>query len=147
MVVISFSRGSPHPEIEHALTGGFFTTETSENLIEWDCCLAAQSCPALCDPMDCSTSGFPVFHYLLEFAQTHVHQVGDVIQSSYPLLLPSIFSSIRVFSKESVLHIRWSKCWSFSFGISPSSEYSGLISFRINYFDLLVVQRTLKSLL
>ena len=110
-----------------------------------------QSCPILCDPMDCSTPGFPVRHHLPELAQTHVRWVGDVIQPSHPsltpLLLPSIFPSIRVFSNESVLHIRWSKYWSFSFSISPSNEYSGLISFRIDWFDCLAVQGTLKSLL
>ena len=94
--------------------------------------------------------GFPVHHQLPEFAQTHVHRVGDAIQlsSSCPfLLLPSIFPSIRVFSSESILHIRWSKNWSFSFSISPYNEYLGLISFRIDWFDLLAVQGTLKSLL
>ena len=94
----------------------------------------AQSCLTLCDPMDCSTPGFLVLRQLPELAQTHVHQVGDAIQSLIlcrPLLLPpSIFPSIRVFSNESVLCIRWSRYWSFSFSISPSSEYSGLISFR-----------------
>ena len=88
----------------------------------------------LWDPMDCSMPGLPVHHQLLEFAQTHVHRVGDAIQSSHPLSYPSlptfIFPSIRVFSNESVLLIRWPKYWSFSFSISPSSEYSGLISFR-----------------
>ena len=101
--------------------------------------------------MDCSTPGFPIHHQLLELAQTHVHQVSDAIQPSHPLssplLLPSIFPSIRVFYNESVLHIRWPKCWSFSFSISPSSEYSGLISFRIDWVALLAVQRCLKSLL
>ena len=85
-----------------------------------------------------------------EFAQTHVHWVSDVIQPSHslcPLLLPSIFPSIRVFSNESAFPIRWPKYWSFSFSISPSNEYSGLISFRIDWFDLLAVQGTLKSLL
>ena len=88
-----------------------------------------QSCPTLYNPMDCSMPGLPVHHQLLELAQTHVHPVNDAIQPSSccPLLLPSIFSSIRVFSNESVLHIRWPKYWSFS--ISPSNEYSGLISF------------------
>ena len=99
--------------------------------------------------MDYSTPSSPVLHYLLKFAQTHVHWVGDAIQPSYPLsspfLLPSTFSSIRVFSKESVLHIRWPKYWSFS--ISPSNEYSGSISFKIDWFDLLAVQETLKCLL
>ena len=79
-----------------------------------------------------STPGFPVHHQLLELAQTHVHQIGDAILCGPLLLLPSIFPSIRVFSNESVLHIRWPKYWSFS--ISPSNEYSGLISFRIDWF-------------
>ena len=109
------------------------------------------SCVWLCDPMDCSMPGFPVHHQLLEFTQTHVHWVGDAIQPSHPchplLLLPSIFPSIRVFSNESVLHIRWPKYWRFSFSISPSNEYSGLISFRMDWLDLLAVQGTLKSLL
>ena len=94
--------------------------------------------------------GFPVHHQLPEFAQTHVHRVGDAIQlsSSCPfLLLPSIFPSIRVFSSESILHIRWSKNWSFSFSISPYNEYLGLISFRIDWFDLLAVQGILNTLL
>ena len=110
--------------------------------------LIAQSCSTLFDPMDCSSPALPVHHQLLEFTQTHVHRVGDAIQPSHPLsspfLPPSIFPSIRVFSNESVLHIRWPKCCSFSFSISPSNEYSGLISFRM---DLLAVQGTLKSLL
>ena len=112
----------------------------------------AQSCPTLCDPMDYSTPGFPVCHQHPELAQTHVHRVSDAIQPSHLLLsplpfLPSIFLSIRVFSSESVLCIRWLKHWSFSFSISPSNEYSGLISLRIDWFDLLAVQGTLKSLL
>ena len=101
--------------------------------------------------MDCSTPSFLVLHYLPKFAQTHVHWVGDPILPSHLwhclLLLPSISLSIRVFSNKSVLHIRWPKYGSFSSNISPSNEYSGLISFRIDWFDLLVVQRTLKSLL
>ena len=95
--------------------------------------------------------GFPVFHYLLEFAQTHVHWVGDAIQPSHPLspllLLLSIFLSIRVFSSELALCIRGPKYWSFSFSISPANEYSGLISFGIDWFDLVAVQGTLKNLL
>ena len=110
-----------------------------------------QSCPTLSDPMDCSTPGFPVHDQLLEFTQTHVYQVGDTIQPSHPLssllLPPSIFPSIRVFSNESVLPIRWPKYWSFSFRISPFHEYSGMISFRIDWLDLLAVPETLKSLL
>ena len=106
-----------------------------------------QSCPVLCNRMDCSMPGFPVYHQLLKLAQTHVHRAGDAIQPSHPLLLlPSIFPSIRVFSNESVLHIRWPKYWSFSFSISPSNTYSGLISFRVVWLDLLAVQGTLKSL-
>ena len=107
----------------------------------------ARSCPTLCDPMDCSMPGLPVHHQLPEFTQTHVHQVGDAIQPSHPLLLPSFFPSIRVFSNESVLHTRWPKYWSSSFSINPSNEYSGLISFRMDWLDLLAVQGTLKSLL
>ena len=110
----------------------------------------AQSYPTLCDPMDRSMPGLPVHHQLLESSKTHVHWVGDAIQLSHPrplLLLPSIFPSIRVFCNESVLHIRWSKYWCFSFSISPSKEYSGLISSRIDWLDLLVVQGSLKSLL
>ena len=101
--------------------------------------------------MACSTAGLLVHHQLPEPTQTHVPHVGDVIQLSHPLssllLPPSIFPNIRVFSNESVLHIRWSKYWSFSFNIGPSNEYSGLISFRMDGFDLLSVQGTLKSLL
>ena len=101
--------------------------------------------------MDCSTPGLPVHHQLPELAQSHVHRVGDAIQPSHPLsslfLLSSIFPSIRVFSSESALHVRWPRCWSFSFNISPSKEYSGLISFRMDWLDLLAVQETLKSLL
>ena len=111
----------------------------------------AHSCPTLSDPMDCSTPGLPVYHQLPEFTQTHVYCVGDTsnhLTLCHPLLLPpSIFPSIRVFSTESVLHIRWPKDWSFSFNISPSNEYSGLISFRMDWLDLLAVQEILKSLL
>ena len=102
----------------------------------------AQSCLTLRNPMDCSTQGFPVHHQLPELAQIHVHRVSDAIQPSHPLLSrspPSIFPSIRVFSNESVLRIRWPKYWSFSFSISPSNEYSGLISFKIDSFDLLAL--------
>ena len=109
-----------------------------------------QLCPTLCNPMDCSKLDFPVHHQLLELAQTHLHWVGIDIQPSHPLssplLLPLIFPSIRVFSNESVLCIRWPKYWSFSFSISPSNGYSGLISFRIDRIVLLAVQGALKSL-
>ena len=86
------------------------------------CCSVAQSCPTLCDPMDCSTPGFPVHHHLPEFAQTHVHRVGDAIQRPF-LLLPPSPPSIRVFSNESTLRMRWPKYWSFNFSISPSKDH------------------------
>ena len=111
----------------------------------------AQSCPTLCDPMNRSMRGLPVHHQLLEFTQTPVHRVSDAIQPSHPLssllLLPPIPPSIRVFSNESALHIRWPKYWSFSFSIIPSKEIPGLISFRMDWLDLLAVQGNLKSLL
>ena len=101
--------------------------------------------------MDCRMSGFPVHHKLPKLALTHVHRVGDAIQQLIlcrPLcLLPSVIPNISVFSNESVLWIRWPKYWSFSFSTSPSIEYSGLISFRMDWFDLLAVQGTLKNLL
>ena len=112
----------------------------------------AHSSPTLSDHMNCSTQGLPVHHQLPESTQTHVHWVS-VIPSNllilcHPLLfLPSIFPSIRVFSSESALFIRWPKYWSFSFNINPSNEYSGLIFFRMDWWDLLAVQGTLKSLL
>ena len=115
------------------------------------CSSVAQSCPTLCDPMDCSTPDLPVQHQLLEFTQ--LMSIESVMPSNHlilrrPLLfLPSIFPSIKVFSNESVLCIRWPKYRSFSFSISPSSEYPGLISFMIDWLDLLAVQGTLKSLL
>ena len=101
--------------------------------------------------MDCGMPGFLIHLKFLELAQIHVHRVSDAIQPSYPLLSPSppvsIFPSIRVFSNESALRIRWPKYWSFRFSISLSNEYSGLISLRTDLFDLLAVQGTLKSLL
>ena len=109
------------------------------------------SCPTLFDPMNHSTPGLPVHHQLPEFTQTHVHRVGDAIQPSHPLLSPSLLPpippSIRVFSNESTLPMRWPKYWTFSFSISPSNEHPGLISFRMDWLDLLLVQGTLKSLL
>ena len=96
-------------------------------------------------------TGFPIHHQLPELAQTHVHRVDDAIQPYHPLTspspLPSIFPSIRVFSNGSVIHIRWPKYWSFSFSTSPSNEYLGLISFRMDWLNLLAVQGTFKSLL
>ena len=101
-------------------------------------------------PFDYRMPGLPVHHKLPEFTQPHVHWVGDAIQPPHPLLSPSppsIFPSIRVFSNESVLHIRWLKYWSFSLSISPSNEYLGLISFRMDCLYLLAVQGALKSFL
>ena len=113
--------------------------------------MCAQSCPTLCNPTDCTMPGFPVHHQRLELTQTHVHQVGDAIQPSHPLSSPSPptfnLSQHQGLSNESVLCIRWPKYWSFSFSISPSNEYSELISFRIDWLDLLAVQGTFKSLL
>ena len=111
----------------------------------------AQSCPTLCDPMNRSTPGLPVHHQLREFTETQ--SIKSVTPSSHLilccslLLLPSVFPNISVFSNESALCIRWPKYWSFSFNISPSNEYSLLISFRMDWLDLLAVQGTLKNLL
>ena len=111
----------------------------------------AQSCLTLCNPVDCSTPGFPAHHQLPELSQ--LMSIESVMPSNHlilcrpPFLPPSIFPRIRVFSYESVLHIRWPKYWSFSFSISPFDKYSGLISFRMDWLDLLAVQGTLKSLL
>ena len=110
----------------------------------------AQSCPTLCDLMNHSTPGLSVHHQLPEFTQTHVHRVGDAIQHLILcrplLLLPPIPPSIRVFSNESTLRMRWPKYWSFSFSINPSKEHPGLI-FRMDWLGLLAVQGTLKNLL
>ena len=97
--------------------------------------------------MDCSTPGFPVLHHLLEFAQTHVMPSNCLILCCPLFLLPTVFPSIRVFSSESALCIRWPKYWSFTLSINPSNGCSGLISFRVDWFDILAVQQTLKSLL
>ena len=113
--------------------------------------LVARSCPTICDPMNRSTPGLRVHHHLQEFTQIHIHHVSDVIQPSHPLssplFLPPIPPSIRVFSNKSTLHMRWPKYWSFSYSIIPSKEIPGLISFRMDWLDLLAVQGTLKSLL
>ena len=131
------------------------TGAEAEALILWppDVSLqfSTQSCLTLCNPVDCTMPGFPVHHQLLELAQIRFHRVTDAIQPFHPLSSPSPtafnLSQHRVFSSQSVLCIRWSKYWSFSFSISPSNEYSGLISLRIDWLDLLAVQGTLKSLL
>ena len=109
-----------------------------------------QSCPALCDPMNCSTPSLPIHHQLPESTHTHVYWVGDAIQSSHPLSLPS--PAFNLSQHQSLF--QWvsssnqvAKYWSFSFSISPSNEHPGLISFRIDWFDLFAVQGTLKSLL
>ena len=113
--------------------------------------LFTNSCLTLCDSMGCSMPGSSVLHYLPEFAQTHVRLVSDAIQPSHPLSSPSPpalhTSQHQGLCNELVFCIKWPKYWSFSFSISPSNEYSGLISFRIDWLDLLAVQETLKSLL
>ena len=115
------------------------------------CCSVAKTCPTACSPMDCSTPGFPVFtvsRSLLKLMSIESVMLPNHLIFCCPLLLLlSIFPSIRVFSSGSVLRIRWPKYWSFSFSTSPSNEYSGLISFRMDWFDLLPVQGTPKSLL
>ena len=111
----------------------------------------AQSCPTLCNPMNRSTPGLPVHHHLPEFTQTHVHWVRDAIQPSHPLLSPSPPapnpSQHQSFFQWVTLLMRWPKYWSFSLNISPSNEHPGLISFRMDWLDLLVIQGTLKGLL
>ena len=110
-----------------------------------------QSCPTLCDPMNHRMPGLPVHHQLPEVTQTHAHWVHDAIQPSHPLLplllLPPTLPSITVFSNESSIRMRWPKSWGFSFSIIPSKEIPGLISFRMDWLDLLAVQGTLMSLL
>ena len=122
---------------------------TTAQLLYLACCSVTQLCLTVCDPKDCSTPGFSVLHYLSEcvmFIELRMPS-NHLILCCPLLLLSSIFPSIRVFSNESALHIKWPKYWSFSFIISLSNEYSGLISFRIDWFDLLKLQGTLKSLL
>ena len=110
----------------------------------------AQSCPTLSDPMDCSMPGLPAFHRVWERAQTHVHRGGDAIQPSHPLSSPSPafnLSQRQGLFKWVSSSNQWPKYWNFSFSISPSNEYSGLISLRMDWLDLLAVQGTLKRLL
>ena len=137
--------------IEHKTSSLYFYQSSYPVAIFFCYCLVAKSCLILCDSMDCYTPGSSVLPYLPEFAQIHVHWVSDAINHFILcgplLLLSSIFPSIRVFSNKSALRIRRPKYWSFTISISPSSEYSGLISFRIDWFDFLAVQGTLKSLL
>ena len=138
--------------VAYSLSLSMFSRGTTGPHLLFQFSSVAQLSLTLCNSMDCSTPGLPVHHQLLELTQTYVHQVGDAIQLSHPLsspflLPPSIFPSIRVFSSESVLLIRWPKYWSFNFSISPSNEHSGLISFRIDWLDLLAVQGILESLL
>ena len=143
----------PASTVALALAGGLFTAKPIGKHVQSSVQFSsvAQSSLTLCDPMDCNTPGLPVHHQLPEFTQTHVHWVGDAIQLSHLchplLLLTSIIPRIRVFSKESVLCIRWPRYWRFNFNISPSNEHPGLISFRMDWLDLLTVQGTLKSLL
>ena len=115
-----------------------------------NCYSVSKSCSTLCSPMDCSTPVFPVRYYLQKFAQIRGHCIADAIQSAHPLLPASPsdpnLSQHQGLSNESALHIRWPSDWSFSFSISASSEYSGLTSFRMDWFDLLAIQGTLKSL-
>ena len=111
---------------------------------------SVQSYPTLYDPLNRSTPGLPVHHKLPEFTQTHVYPVGDAIQPSHPLLSsspPAPNPSQHLFYNESALRMRWPKYWSFSFSISPSNEHPGLISFRMDWLDLLAIQGTRKSLL
>ena len=133
------------------LPSPFSTQDTVCRSKRYCCCSVTKSYPILCKPMNCSTPGFPVLHYVPEFAQTHVHWVSDAIQSSHPLLSPSSLAlslaQHQGLFQELAPHIKWPKYWSFSFSISPSNEYSGLISFRIDWFDLLAIQGTLKNLL
>ena len=122
-------------------------------LLDWFSSIA-QSCPTLCNPLDCSTPGFPAHRQLWKLAQTHIHRVGDAIQPSHPLLSPSpptfnLSQHQGLFQGVSSSHqvARSFSFWSFSFSISPSNDYSGLISFRMDWLDLLAVQGILKSLL
>ena len=164
-VAISSSRGSswPRDQTHVSWTGRqilyhWATWESSRYAYKYGrillmICISHFSCSvvSICDPMNHSTPGLPVHHHLPESTQTHVHWVGDAIQPSHPLLSPSPpalnLSSIRVFSNDSALCMRWPKYWSFSFNISPSNEHPGLISFRMDWLGLLAVQGTLKSLL
>ena len=136
--------GNPLIVIQSPPFSFFFFKMIPSTFIICYCCSVTQLCLTLCNPGNCSMPGLPVFQYLPEFVQTHVYWIGEDIQPTHPLLPPSplasVFPSIMVFSNESSLRIRWPKDWSFSFSISPSNEYSGLISFRMGWLDLLTVQ-------
>ena len=123
------------------------TNSVSKDFPSFQTCSVAQSFLSLCNPMDCSTLGFFVSHHLPEFAQRHMILSSHLILCRPLFLLPSVFRSIKVFSNEPALRIRWPKDWSFSFNISPSDEYSGLLFFRMDWLDLLAVQGILKCLL
>ena len=129
----------------------YFTSVRCVQLYDLQFSSVAQSCPTLCDPVNCSMPGLPVHHQLPEFMQTRVQRITDAIQPSHPLsfllLLPPIPPSIRAFSNKSTLRMRWPKYWTFSFSFIPSKEISGMISFKMDWLDLLAVQGTLKSLL
>ena len=155
-VAISFSRGFSKPRDEthvSCIAGRFLTNcfiwEAHKIVVQFSS--VTQSCPTLCDPMDYSIPGFAILTTswsLLRFMSIESGMLSNYLILCCPLLfLPSIFPDIRVFSNESILRIRWPKYCSFSFSISPSNKYSGLISFRIDWFELLAVQGTLKSLL
>ena len=125
--------------------------ETASTRVAYQFSLLDQSYLTHCNPMDCSMPVFPIHHQLPKLAQTHVHRLSDTIQLFHSLSSPSplslIFPSISIFSNGSVFCNRCPKSWNFSFSISPSNEYSGLISFKIDWFDALAVQGTLKTLL
>ena len=140
---VSPAAGTITPKVHQVLMGAFAFQIFLPIL---SCCSVAQSCPTLCDPMDCSTPPFlsitNSWSLLKLMSMESVKPANHFILCRPLFLLPSIVPSIRVFSNESALRIRWLKYWRFSFSISPSKEYSGLISFRMDWFDLLVVQET-----
>ena len=152
---IFLTQGSNSALLVFCIAGRFLTTESLvKPIITCYCCSVAQLCLTLCNPMDCSMPSF--LSFTISRSLLKLRSIELVMPSSHLilcilcrplLLLPSIFPSIRVFSNESVLHIRWPKYWSFSFSISYSNEYSGLISFRMEWLNLLAVQGTFKSLL
>ena len=152
-VAIPFSRGSSLPRdrtwVSHIAGKYFFPCGREAICISVQFSSVAQSCLTLCEPMNCSTPGLPVYSWSLPKLMSFesVMPTNHLIPCHPLLLLPSVFPNIRVFSNESALHIRWPKYWSFSFSISPSNEHPGLMSFRIDWLDLVAVQGTLNSLL